>query len=227
MLKTIYELFTERNPQDNTSPSREVLERIKQHIIEARSRTNQTIGDLVIEDIKRRHKEWLESGALDTTQIDPNYNVLITDGSIESPFMVSSQLIRIIRTTTRSFQSKESRARAIYDWIEKNIEYGKIGKRNSYINSDEVLNYRRGICAEMAFLYIAMARSIGLKANFVSVDIDFSGKRVHHACAVVETERGPVFVDPAYHRYDVRHKEYHIWKDKEIIKAFGELKGGR
>ncbi len=217
MLRTKNEILRKRKP------NREALERIKKDIITARSGTKQTIEDLVIKEIKNKHKDWLKNSALDTSQIDPSYNVLITDSSIESPFIINSQLIRIIRAQTRSFQSKEARAKAIYNWIEQNIEYGKI-KPNTYVNSKEVLSYKRGICAEMAFLYIAMTRSIGLKSNFVSVDRDNSNKKVNHACAVVETERGLVFVDPAYHTYDIKHRRYRIWKDKTIMDTFGKLR---
>ena len=139
--------------------------------------------------------------------------------------MWNSELVRIIRAATKDLTSKEAKARIIYDWIEQNIEYGKIDGRAGYIDSKEVLSYRRGICAEMAFLYIAMARSVGLKSNFVSVDRDYKGKRVSHACAVVETERGLVFVDPAYHTYDVKHKKYQIWRDMDIINMFRRMNG--
>lgn len=219
MLKIKYQLLKERNLGRSNQANRETLEQIKRDIIAARSRNNQRIEDLVIEDIKRRHKEWIDNAALDTSQIDPSYNVLITDNSVESPFIISSQLVRIIRSATKASQTKESKARAIYDWIEQNIDYGKIAK--GYINSEEVLRCKKAICAEMAFLYIAMARSVGLKSNFVSVDRDCLGERANHACAVVETERPLVFVDPAYHIYDVKHEKYHIWRDKEIMKEFG------
>lgn len=223
MLKIKHQLLMERNSRRSNQANRETLEQIKKDIIAARSRNNQRIEDLVIEEIKRKHKEWLQDTALDTSQIDPSYNVLITDNSVESPFIISSQLVRIIRAATRASKTRESKARAIYDWIEQNIEYGKIAK--GYINSDEVLRYKKAICAEMAFLYIAMARSVGLKSNFVFVDKDCSGERVNHACAVVETERGLVFVDPAYRMYDVKHKKYLIWRDKVIMREFGQLRG--
>jgi len=221
MLRDYYELLRTKP----TPLNRSALEQIKKDIFTARSRDQRRIEDLVMEEIRRKHREWLESSSLDTSQLDPVYNVLITDNSIESPFMINSQLIRVIRSQTREFQSKESKARTIYDWIEQNIEYGKIGRYRNYINSKEVLSYSRGICAEMAFLYIAMARSVGLKSNFVSVDIDSFGKHVSHACAAVETERGLVLVDPAYHMYDVKHKRYQIWNDKSIMREFGRLRG--
>lgn len=223
MLRLKYDLLMERNARISYASNRAVLERIKEGIIAARSRAKSSIEDLVIQEIKRKHREWLQDTSLDTSQIDPSYNVLITDNSVESPFIITSQLVRIIRAATRYTTTKESRARAIYDWIEQNIDYGKIAK--GYINSEEVLRYKKAICAEMAFLYIAMARSIGLKSNFVSVNRDCFNKRVNHACAVVETERPLVFVDPAYHIYDVKHKKYQIWRDRAIMREFGQLRG--
>ncbi len=207
-----------------------VLEEIKRDIIASRTRANQTFEEQLIQDIKRKHKEWLEGMSLDPTQVDGSYNILITDHSIQSPFMINADLIRIIRANTRQSFSKEQRAKAIYDWIEHNIEYGKIGDPKSYINSGDVLNQKRGICAEMAFLYIAMARSVGLRSNFVSVDKDYRKKRVNHACAAVELEgrlmqENPVLVDPAYHIYDAQHRKYRVWQDKEIMGVFGTLRG--
>lgn len=216
-------MLKERNARRSSITNRGVLEQIKKDIIAARLKTKQTIEDLVIQEIKHKHREWLEDMSLDTSQIDPDYSVVVTDNSIESPFIISPQLIRIIRAATRASYTRESKARAIYDWIENNIDYGKMTK--GYLNSEEVLKYKKGICAEMVFLYMAMSRSVGLKSNFVYVSKDCFGKRVRHACAAVETEKPLVLVDPAYHMYDVKHRKYHIWSDKVIMKEFGELRG--
>ncbi|MBU0629177.1 MAG: hypothetical protein KKC75_08370 [Nanoarchaeota archaeon] len=225
MQRLKYNLLQRRSTQRSLAISRETLEQLKRDISVSRSKAHPNIEDRIIQDIKQKHREWIRSAALDTSQVDPGYRILITDDSVENPLVITSELVRIIRAATRDAPSKESKARRIYDWIEQSIEYGKIDGRKGYIDSQEVLSYRRGICAEMAFLYIAMARSVGLRSNFVSVSKDYRGKKVNHACAVVETERGLVFVDPAYHKYDVKHQKYEIWNDKEIIGMFEKLRG--
>jgi hypothetical protein len=72
----------------------------------------------------------------------------------------------------------------------------------------------------MAFLYITMARCIGLKSAYVSVTRDCNGKKVWHGCAVVDAGHKKVLVDPAYHVFDVKHRKYEILDDSRVLEMF-------
>ena len=173
--------------------------------------------------IKKENKiKYLESklkGAISLDIIEQNYNISISDNSVDNPFLINSELIKIIHEHTKDKKDDFSKARAIFDWVEQNIEYGTRKLINGYRNSKEVLLLKEGICGEMAYLYITMARSLGLKSNYVSVSVDNRGKKVSHGCASVRMNRH-ILVDPAYHTFDIKHSRYRIISDREAIQNY-------
>lgn len=209
-----------QSPAANNNDAR-LLKLIKSELIRTRNLRRGNLDELLIQE-QRQHGL---QASLDGLDLAVGYNVLISDATIDSPFTINGQLIGIVRSLVSRSQSREQKARKIYRWVENNIEYGKIGGNEQYIDSSDVLKHKTGICAEMAFLYTAMARSVGLKSNFVSVEIDCYGKSVRHACSSVETERGRILADPAYHQYDARHQKFKIWEDCEITNTFQHLRG--
>jgi tetratricopeptide (TPR) repeat protein len=72
-------------------------------------------------------------------------------------------------------------------------------------------------CQDYTFLYVALARSIGLRAFCVLVDKDYQGTAVSHACAGVFIGSKLYLVDPAYRWFGVPHKEYHLLNDLQTI----------
>jgi tetratricopeptide (TPR) repeat protein len=72
-------------------------------------------------------------------------------------------------------------------------------------------------CQEYSRLFIAMARSIGLKSFYVDVEKDWRGEWIHHACAAVFLETGPYLVDISYQWFGVPHKEFRILNDVQAL----------
>lgn len=176
-------------------------------------------NDLVISQLKIQRRS-IYDASLDIGKIKGDYQVFVNDNSIINPFVISRDLARIINNHTKNLSSDEEKARAIFDWFENNIEYGNSNRRYGYNNATETLQNREGVCGEMAYLYITMARSVNLKSSYVHVDMDNYGKRVNHACAVVDIGLRNVFVDPAYHQYDIKHKDIKIQTDAQVINLF-------
>ena len=124
----------------------------------------------------------------------------------------------------------------VFDWMESNVGYddskyynltsgfirklGIFGDEAGYRNSQEVLDDEEGICGELAFLYVTMARSVGLESNVAQVDIDKFSDKVNHACAVVKADGKRIFVDPAYDTFDIHHKKIEILSDKDVIERY-------
>ena len=153
-----------------------------------------------------------------------NYSVFVNDETVVNPFGISNRLVQIIQRETRGLATQESKARRIFDWMQSNIRYDEDFRNDrslrSYASSLETLRRGEGVCGEQAFLYISMARSVGITSSYVVVTRDYKHKSVNHACACVTVERGKIHVDPAYHRYDIKHcKERHL-KDREVIDNF-------
>lgn len=175
-------------------------------------------SEIIISQIKNTKGDWLKS-SLDLYNVRGDYQVLINDDSVENPFVISRNLAQTINKVASHIPDEEVRAKTIFDWMQKNISYGKSqGCRNSV----EVLDNRKGVCGEQAYLYITMARSCNLNSSYVSVTKDCYGKDVHHACAVVETGKRDIYVDPAYYTWDVHHCSTKTLKDEEVIRNFSQ-----
>jgi len=155
----------------------------------------------------------------DLSHIDNSYNVVVADSTIDNPFQISSELVSIIQSYVSDCKTDDQKARKIYDWFEENVDYGISKKELGYSNSLEVLKNQEGVCGEMAFLYVSMARCLSLRASYASISIDYQGKEVHHACAAVHLN-STVLVDPAYHSFDIQHKEYEILTDFQVLSRY-------
>ncbi len=166
-----------------------------------------------------------DSMSIDAVDIN-GYNVSILDDSMHLPiiFCPDKAFIGEVKRTIHGIADEYARAKALFDWVEGNIRYDHQKPTGTYRTAHEVFILEEGVCGEMAYLYITMARLAGLTAKYVEVDRDFSGKDVHHACAAVYPCQQEVFVDPAYHRFGVRHKAYRILDDREMFRRFLEVR---
>lgn len=149
------------------------------------------------------------------------YSIGFLDDSLNIPILLGMNEIKFLRKTFKH-QNLNQRANALYDWIHSNVSYGDSKRRffqARYRTAKETLVGKEGVCGEMAYLYVASARAIGLKSNYVNVRRDFQNKTVHHACAAVYVPQIKL-VDIAYHQYDVTHKDYKILSDLEMLQRF-------
>jgi transglutaminase-like putative cysteine protease len=142
--------------------------------------------------------------------IDPRlYDLVVVEKSAENPFQISPKLVEIARCQTKTCGSSKAKAKALFEWIHKNIQYGGNRPRGiGYRDSVETKLAGEGVCGEMAFLYVAMARVVGLTARFVIVDRDYRNSSVNHACAGVYIKDQLILVDPAYHTFDIHHRKF-------------------
>lgn len=156
--------------------------------------------------------------------------ILLTDESIPCPFVINEELISIALNITSGSHKDIKKHIAIFNWINQNISYdinskllADSGIRHVYKTSLETYYTRTGNCAEMAFLYIVMARSCSLESSFVLVDVDYKGEEVCHACAMSLD----VLIDLAYKRFKVNHREYRVLNDLQTSKLYYQFNGGQ
>jgi len=171
-----------------------------------------------LEDLKRKviFLEKYEIG-----EIPENYKLVVVEKDFEIPFDVSKSISKVVSEIRNNGNSQIEIAKNIYEWVERNVAYGS-RKRNgvNYRSSQEVFKTREGVCGEMAYLYVTMARLAGLEAKWVEVFVDYKGEKVYHACAAVKINGKYILVDPAYHSFDIKHKKYKILSDKEAAEMF-------
>ena len=147
--------------------------------------------------------------------------VSITDTTVAIPFKITKDMFETARAVTKDCPSDEEKAKRLFYYLKSLIHYGD-EKRGivGYRDSIEVWTTKEGVCGEMSYLYITLARSIGLKAGYVHVDRDFRDEEVNHACAWVKLNNRDVLVDIAYHTFDIKHKRYFKVSDKEAMRRF-------
>jgi len=175
-----------------------------------------------LEDLKRKviFLEKYEIG-----EIPGNYKLVVVEKDFEIPFDVSKSISEVVSEIRNNEDPQIGVAKNIYEWIERNVAYGS-QKRNGvgYRSGQEVFKTREGVCGEMAYLYVTMARLAGLEARWVEVLVDYKGENVYHACAAVKLNGKYILVDPAYQSFDIKHKKYRILSDKEAIELFGKMR---
>ena len=147
----------------------------------------------------------------------------ITNDSVQ-PFQLSDAMMKECQRITEGKISDLPKAKAIFKWFEQNITYDHVRASQNgtgYRNARRVFEDKEGICGEMAFLYIVMAWYVGIKsASFISVEIDNTGNKVAHACAAFKHNGKLILVDPAYHKFDIKHEKYEVWDNEKTIAAF-------
>jgi hypothetical protein len=209
--------------------SDDLLNKIKRKNLENKLKSieNNNRNTYLIEKIKKEYKKISSVPYFNLNNITEGYNVLLADKSIENPFIINSELVKIIKDYTADIKNDEEKSKRIFSWIHQNIDYDNLRNNNRYQNSKETLERKLGICGEMAFLYITMARAAGLRSKYVSVKVDCDNKKVNHGCAVVYIQNNPILVDPAYNKFDIHHRKYKILNDNEITKNFVYWRNGK
>jgi tetratricopeptide (TPR) repeat protein/TolB-like protein len=72
-------------------------------------------------------------------------------------------------------------------------------------------------CHDYTVLFVAMARHVGLRADYAIVEKDFRDKYVNHACAALVIDGKTLLVDPAYQWFGVPHKAFECENDVRVI----------
>ena len=111
-----------------------------------------------------------------------------------------------------------NRALSIFNWMDSNFFYDKNTKR--YQIASKTFKTRRGMCLEFGVLYTTLARIAGIESNIVTVDQNYKGESVDHACSSINLDGKIVLVDVAYHKFDVKHNKYKILSDEDTIFKF-------
>src|SRR6266567_648172 len=71
-------------------------------------------------------------------------------------------------------------------------------------------------CQELAYLYVALARAVGLRAYFVSVEQQCNGGRDLHHCAAVFLAGQALLSDPAFW-FGVPHRSFTLLDDVQAV----------
>jgi len=103
----------------------------------------------------------------------------------------------IAKYLTRNITSPTDKARAIYIWIAQNIKYdlAKLNSNSTYFNSqelvDDVLQNRKGVCANYAQLFHSCCQSVGIQSYVINGYTKQDGKiaNISHAWNAVKIDK--------------------------------------
>jgi len=149
------------------------------------------------------------------------YVITVTEPDVEVPYQLTPEMFERAEEKIKDCNTDEEKARVLFDWLESEIQYGTSTRGSiGYRNSTEVFDQKEGVCGEMTYTYITIARSLGLRAGYVSVTRDADGDEVQHGCSYVSLNGRDVLVDLAYHTFDIHHLRYSKISDVKAIKKF-------
>jgi hypothetical protein len=169
----------------------------------------------------------------DISNTKPPFNYvgeILDDYSIsEDPFSVNEGIVKTCKEVYSSLPANHTdadKAKAIFHWIENNIQYGKDKLDfDGQNNSIETFNAKQGVCSAMGCLFVSMANVLGIEeSGFVFVQVDAFNKPVEHACAYFTDNNRTVLVDPSYHTYDITHQMFNKATFSEVQHYFQSVK---
>lgn len=206
-------------PPKKNDDVRRVLEALRARI---NTKPKKNIEDRILSSLREKVRQEY-SPVMDISPLEGKYVLTICDSSVKNPFTIDRNSLTVVRKYIGNHHNEQTKARRIFDWVEGNIAYGFPKGKIKYRNSSEVLSQSQGLCGEMAYVYVVLARCCGLVSNFVHVHTDHNKKKVNHACAAVWIPN-QVLVDPAYHAFDAKHTEYTVMNDHDAIDLFRKIR---
>ena len=151
-----------------------------------------------------------------------SYSIALFDSSLAVMYGLTSDLIKQLDKVSRGNKPRDI-AQELFDLFRGTISYGSSKRTQGYANAKQVWRNKEGVCGEMSYLYVAAARYCGLRSSYASVTEDYSGKAVHHACAAVWIPH-LVLVDIAYSQFDVKHIDFSLRSDRDVLRMYDNWK---
>jgi Flp pilus assembly protein TadD len=147
--------------------------------------------------------------------------------AVQLPLEASPEMTNWVQRIVLTNGSKLQRAKALFDALEAHAQSG-FGKTRTASQAFSAWRHEGTMlsCQEYAYLYVALARAVGLRAYDVSVDEDCDGSKAPHACAAVVIGAQIILVDPAYDWFGAPHRKFQLLNDVQAT-AFHLMELGK
>lgn len=117
----------------------------------------------------------------------------------------------------KSASQPDNLAENIFNWIVSNIIYDNGHSKEHYRTARETYNEKRGVCGELAVLYMSFLKAVNIDSSFCEVTRDNTGADVQHGCVMIKTsEDQPHLSDVAYKAFIIEHQQYRELNDDEL-----------
>lgn len=98
--------------------------------------------------------------------------------------MAKISIDMLANALTAGLRTDREKAMRIFRWVQQNFKYDD-NYSGPPRDLQQTFDTKKGICSELALVYIAVAKRAGIQADYVHVDINCHDERVCHACAEV------------------------------------------
>jgi tetratricopeptide (TPR) repeat protein len=145
-------------------------------------------------------------------------------GSITNPFAATPAMASWAKQLIAGADGDMEKAQRLFSGLTRSIEPG-FGPGYSHRTAEEAFQAWRDpkaslTCQDYTFLYVALAREVGLKAYYALVNRDYQSNLVLHACAGVLIGERALLVDPSYYWFGVPHTEFEFQNDLEAVALY-------
>jgi tetratricopeptide (TPR) repeat protein len=135
------------------------------------------------------------------------------------PLHYTPQMKAWAEELTKDASTDIDKAKALFDGLARRVEASEGYQTRT---AEEVYAAwqkpsERFWCVDYTVLYVALARSIGLKAFFTYVDNNLYGQVINHVCATVFTDNKAFLIDAALNWFGVPYKRYRIMDDLDVV----------
>lgn len=140
--------------------------------------------------------------------------------SLTDPFAATSDMVTWARDLSGGAEPELEKAQRLFSALRRHIDSNpEASHRTAQQAFLEWRNPQANLsCQDYTFLFVVLARELGLKAFYVMINADYRSNLVNHACAGVFVEGKALLVDPAYQWFGVPHVDYQFQND---IEAWG------
>jgi len=145
--------------------------------------------------------------------------VLSTSNGIANPLALTDEIRETAVKLAAGAETSFEKAQKLFTELERRINTAEQSHCKTAQEAFDSWRKSSGglSCQDYALLYTSMARAVGLKAYFVMVDQDYSGRYVSHACSAVFLNDNVFLVDPAYNWFGVPHRKYQVEDDLHVV----------
>ena len=138
--------------------------------------------------------------------------------NVTNPLAMTPHMKKWAHELTAGATNDFEKGRMLLEALSRHTKNGFGGRRTA----QEVFlawqnNNSSFLCEEYTYLYVALAREVGLQSFYTSVYQDCKGRKLLHACASVFLGKQCLLADPAYYWFGVPHQKYIILNDLEMI----------
>jgi Tfp pilus assembly protein PilF len=146
-----------------------------------------------------------------------------------NPLLSSPDIDRWAQQLTAKATNDETKAKILFETLASKARENSQLTEGAMRTAREVFaawnrSDARFYCQDYTFLYVALARAVGVRAYAVCVQEEVDGGKAQHACAAIILGDKSLLVDPSYYWFGAPHKQFKVLNDLEETALFmGQL----